>query len=325
LPANGTSVINANNHFAFDFLHTTLQRDIENTNKLISPLSIYLALSMVYNGAENATKDSMAKVLQLSGININDLNAVCNALITQLPEEDSGVELAIANSIWYNQNFFQPLNSFLNVVHNSYEAAIEALDFGDPVSVKKINDWVAENTNHKITKIINGTSSDDLMYLINAIYFNGAWQYKFTASNTRNEDFHLQDGSIKPVPFMQQKLMINYYNDGLFTLIELPYGGGKSYSMYIVLPKNNQQPVNTFTSLLDESALEDAISKKDSIVIDLHLPKWEYSYDIPDMKPELSALGMDIAFTQNADFSGYMIPARYNLTLRRQFTKLILK
>lgn len=76
LPAGGDAVVQANNAFAFTFLHATLQQDGANNNKLISPLSIYLALSMVYNGADNATKDSIAHALQLSGIDINTLNEV---------------------------------------------------------------------------------------------------------------------------------------------------------------------------------------------------------------------------------------------------------
>lgn len=54
---------------------------------------------MVYNGADNATKDSIAKTLQLSGIDINSLNQVCQSLLLQFPQEDNKVQLAIANSI----------------------------------------------------------------------------------------------------------------------------------------------------------------------------------------------------------------------------------
>ena len=69
-PPNRTSVIQASNKFAFDFFHATLQTDADRNNKLISPLSIYLALSMVYNGADHATKDSMETALNLKGIDI---------------------------------------------------------------------------------------------------------------------------------------------------------------------------------------------------------------------------------------------------------------
>ena len=103
LPANGAEVVQANNQFAFNFLRATLAQDKAQNNKLISPLSIYLAISMLYNGADQATRDSIAAVLAVQGLDINSLNSVCQSLITQFPKEDNEVQLSIANSIWYHK------------------------------------------------------------------------------------------------------------------------------------------------------------------------------------------------------------------------------
>src|SRR5689334_16253601 len=100
LPPNGSAVAGAGNQFAFDFLHNALKDDPTQTNKLISPLSIYLALAMSYNGANNATRDSMKHALRLDNISIEDLNNTCRALIEQLPGADIKVNISIANSIW---------------------------------------------------------------------------------------------------------------------------------------------------------------------------------------------------------------------------------
>jgi serine protease inhibitor len=323
LPANGAPVIAASNLFAFNFLQADLQQDSVADNKLISPLSIYLALSMVYNGSNNATKDSITKTLQLSGISINDLNAVCQSLITQLPKEDNNVQLSIANSIWYRQNDFQPFPSFLNTAQTYYSATTQPLNFNDPSAVNTINNWVAQKTNNKIPTIINNISPGDLMYLINAIYFNGAWQHAFDASNTYNDTFHLQDGSTEMVPFMQQKLIVNMFTNSSFTMIELPYGGGKSYSMYIVLP--NSQPISTFASLMNENILDSAINKMASVNTELYIPKWEYSYSIDDMKPELTMLGMGITFDTSADFSAMYNPGQVKPYITKAIHKTYIK
>lgn len=302
LPALGNAVVNASNAFAFNMLHAVCGQDPASSNKLISPLSIYLALSMVYNGAAHATKDSIAQTLQLAGIDINDLNAVCNALITQLPGEDNRVQLAIANSLWYNQNSYQPLPSFLTTVQNSYVATMQPLDFSNGSSVNTINKWVADNTNNKIPKVMDALSADDMMYLVNAIYFNGAWKTRFSASGTHNDAFHVEGGGMKMVPFMEDKLITRFYANDQFSIAELPYGGGSSYSMFVVLPKQEQSML-TFAAQMNETVLADAIDKMDSAEVEIVLPKWEYSYDIPDMKPELSMLGMGNAFSKEADFS----------------------
>jgi serine protease inhibitor len=326
LPANGASVINAGNQFAFNFLKATLQQDTVGNNKLISPLSIYLALSMVYNGADNATKDSIANTLRLSGIDINDLNSVCQSLLAQLPAEDNHVQLSIANSIWYRQNSYQPLAPFLNVTKNYYDADVQPLNFAnEDAAVNTINNWVSQKTNNKIPTIIKSIWQDDLMYLINAIYFNGAWKTAFKTSDTYNDNFYLQNGSTETVPFMKQQLATKMYTDSSFTLIELPYGGGESYSMYIAVPNNQQQPVSAFASLINENILQNAISKMDSVNTELILPKWEYSYAIEDMKPELTTLGMGISFGDAADFSKIYDPTQVKVYISKAIHKTYIK
>ena len=321
LPPNGASVIKASNQFAFDFFHATLQSDAEPNNKLISPLSIYLALSMVYNGANNATKDSIANTLRLDGIDINSLNALCHTLISSLSNEDNRVQLSIANSIWYRQNSYQPLPSFLNIVQSNYEASVNSLNFDEPNSVNTINNWVAQKTNNKIPRILESISSDDLMYLINAIYFNGDWKYAFKTSDTYNDIFNLQDGSTKSVPFMKQQLTAKMFDDSSFTIIELPYGGGNSFSMYILKPTHSLEPINTFASTLNENTLSNAINEMDSGTVQLEIPKWEYSYELKDMRPELSMLGMGRAFGDSADFSKIYDPSQVNVYISKAIHK----
>lgn len=325
LPANGAAVINANNQFAFDFFRATLEQDPENTNKLISPLSIYLALSMVYNGADNATKDSIAKTLELSGIDIVTLNSVCQSLLSQFPKEDNKVQLSIANSIWYKQTSYQPFPSFLNTVQNNYDASVRPLNFDDPSAVNTINNWAAQKTNNKISNIIQSISPDDLMYLINAIYFNGAWKYAFKTSDTYNDIFNLQDGSTKSVPFMKRQLNVNMFADSSFTMIELPYGGGKSFSMYILKPADANESLSKFASSLNENILSNTISKMDSAIVQLEIPKWEYSYELEDMSPELSMLGMGIAFGGNADFSKIYDPSQVQVHISKAIHKAYIK
>ncbi|MBS1947003.1 MAG: serpin family protein [Bacteroidetes bacterium] len=325
LPANAGAVISANNEFAFRFLQATLQQDQANSNKLISPLSIYLALSMVYNGADNSTKDSIANALQVIGVDINDLNAVCKALIIQLPNEDNKVKLSIANSLWYRQNSFQPLTSFLNTVHDNYNATVQSLDFSNPNAVNKINNWVAQNTNNKIPKILEQISDTDLMYLINAIYFNGSWKNGFKTSNTHNDVFYLQNGATENTSFMQQNMVTKFYSDPAFSIIELPYGGGTGFSMYALMPANQQQNINSFAASMTKSILSSAINKMDSMNIALSMPKWEYAYSIDDMKPELSMMGMGIAFSGSADFSKIYSPTDIKVEITKAIHKTYIK
>jgi serpin B len=314
LPPNSDEVITAGNNFAINFFQTVLQKDLsDNTNKLISPLSIYTALSMVYNGAAATTKDSMAKAMALAGIPAPRLNALIKALIEQMPHEDSKVQLSIANSIWYAQNRIQPKPAFLDTIRRDFAATMQAVDFTNPSAVKAINSWAAQQTHDKIPSILDRTSGDDLMYLVNAIYFNGSWKYSFKTEDTRNAPFYKQDGATTNVPFMNQKITLRKYTAANFTLVELPYGTGKAFDMYILLPNDRQQPLNSFALSLDLSSLTTAFSHLDSSSVRLSLPKWEYAWSIDDMIPNLTKLGMGIAFGGDADFSG-IYSARVQIT-----------
>jgi serine protease inhibitor len=314
LPAGSHAVTNASNTFALNIFQQVLQADQATTNKLISPLSIYLALSMTYNGAAGATLDSMAGTLGLAGVPTAQLDEVSQALLQQLPKEDNKVQLSLANSIWYEQGGPQPAPAFLNTAQTDYLGLVQSLDFTNPASVNTINSWVAKNTDNYIPTIINQLNPSDLMLLINAIYFNGAWLNAFQAGKTQNQLFHLTDGSTVSVPFMNQTVSIRASVSSALTLAELPYGTGKAYDMYLAIPTSTGMSIDDFAASFDEGTLASAISQLDTVDAALTIPKWNYSYAVNQMAPELSQLGMSIAFGGDADFSNMYPSAPVNIS-----------
>jgi serpin B len=165
------------------------------------------------------------------------------------------------------------------------------------------------------------------MYLINAIYFKGGWQYAFNASSTVNGTFNLQDGSTANVPFMKQSITTNVYYGNKFRMIELPYGGGNSFSMYILDnpngTQNNPVNINQFAASLSASGLTTAISAMQKSTVTLVMPKWEYSYSQDDFRPELATLGMGIALGSAADFSKmYNVPVYISKAIHKTYIKV---
>ena len=80
-----------------------------------------------------------------------------------------------------------------------------SLDFASPDAPARINDWVAEKTNDKITKIVDQIDQSAILFLINAIYFKGTWTKEFDKDLTREE--HLlssRTAPSKPRPMMRQ-------------------------------------------------------------------------------------------------------------------------
>jgi serine protease inhibitor len=320
LPAGSDAVTTAANQFAVNVFQQTLQIQPAGKNMLISPMSIYFALGMTYNGAAGTTADSMAKALALTGIPTGQFNAVSKALLQQLPKEDNKVQLSVANSIWYNKTFPTPTAAFGDTVANQFQATLQGLDFSNASSTKTINTWVAKNTGNKIPTIIQSLSPDDIMLLVNAIYFNGSWLNEFKTSDTHAQSFYLSNGSTVNVPFMNQQVNIRTSTNTAFTLAELPYGTGKAFDMYLAIPNNNGD-VNKLAQSLDATTLAASISKLDTVKVNLTIPKWEYAYSIDNMEPELSQMGMGIAFSGAADFANIYptVPVRISKVIHKTY------
>jgi serpin B len=120
----------------------------------------------------------MRHTLNFNGFSQGQVNMYYSDLLAQLPDLDPNTTLKIANSVWY-KNTFNVLPGFLETETQSYQAKVQALDFSNPSSVTTINDWVNQQTGGKISKVINSIDPQDLMYLINAIYFKSIWANKF--------------------------------------------------------------------------------------------------------------------------------------------------
>ncbi len=294
-------LIQSNNEFGLEFFSNAVNDEENNMNVFVSPLSVAFALAMTYNGADGDTKTAMEETLKLSGLSTDEINASFKYLMNTLVNLDPNVIFQIANSIWHEETF-SVLQSFLDVNEEYYDAEISALDFSDPAAPDIINNWVAEKTNDKITEIIDNIPPDVIMYLINAIYFNGTWKYDFDEANTENKPFYLADGTSKQVPTMSLKADFNYFENDLVRAIELPYGGS-NFNMMVLLPQENyscNDIVNQLNNSDWNSLIEGLYLVED---VNLFLPKFKFEYE-KTLNEILCDMGMDIAFTPGlADFS----------------------
>jgi len=139
---------------------------------MVSPLSIYHILSLTTNGALNKTLSEMLKALNDKDLkNMNSINNVLNSNIQNFKT----VELA--NAVFTK---FKPEKGFIKMI-NQYKAEINSLE-----SAEQINKWCKEKTHDKIPQIINSLNPNDLMVLINAIYFKGKWVKTFDKNMKKN-------------------------------------------------------------------------------------------------------------------------------------------
>jgi serine protease inhibitor len=292
------SIVSSDNSFGlklFSRINTTEQ----NKNVFISPFSVSMALGMALNGADGSTLDSMKQVLEHSGFTMQEINESYKNISEILIHLDSKVAFQIANSIWY-RNEFSVMPAFLNNCKDYFDAEAASLDFNSPSAVQTINGWVNSKTNGKILKILDQIPPQTVMYLINAIYFKGAWTYQFDPVNTMDAIFTTSTGSNVTCKMMNLKTVYEYRATSNAQIIDLPYGN-RLFSMTIILPAVGTD-IDQFTAGLTQRQYEALLSSLDSTEVEFSMPKFKVEYE-KQLKDELTAMGMGIAFSDYADFS----------------------
>ncbi|MBW4684279.1 MAG: serpin family protein [Komarekiella atlantica HA4396-MV6] len=294
-------IVDANNKFGFKLFAEVQKNDSTEKNVFISPTSVAIALAMTYNGASGSTQQAMAKTLELQGMSLQEINSSYAASKKLLENPDAKVQLTIANSLWANQDAnFQP--DFLQRTQDFYQAKVSNLNFKDAAAVNTINNWVNENTRGKINKIVETIEPDQVLFLINAIYFKGNWSQEFDKSQTTQHPFNSISGRQKQHPMMSQKGDYRYYENQQFQAVSLPYGKDGKVSFYIFLPKQNSN-LKTFYQNLNVENWEKWMTQFNKQAGFIRLPRFKTDYDVT-LNDALKALGMEEAFSSKANFSG---------------------
>jgi serpin B len=301
LTEKSAQLVEADNEFGFELFQKVYSAETEYENIMVSPLSVSLALAMTYNGANGETKMAMEETLKLYGLTPDEINTSYQTLIEALKSLDKKVVLEIANAIFYRDDFsVEP--DFVSVNQNYYDAEVSALDFGSPNALKTINGWVAEKTKDKIESILDRITPDNVMFLLNAIYFKGIWASEFEKKNTVERDFNLENGAAIQTDFMQQEKAVLYNENDLFQAVQLPYGQG-NFSMSVFLPQADKSLQDVMENL-DKENWKSWMENFSERNVNIQLPKFKYEYEIK-LNDILSEMGMGIAFSpMEADFTG---------------------
>ena len=286
--------ISSSANFAVELFKKTLTKG---ENSLVSPLSVMLALAMTANGANAQTKTEMETVLG-GGMTVEDLNQYLYAYVKNLPSNEKA-KLNIADSIWIKDDgSFEVKPEFLQTNADYYGAAAFKAPFDDK-TLADINEWVKNNTDGMIDKILDKIDPDMVMYLINAVLFDAEWQAQYNTGDVFDGTFNAYDGTKENAKLMSSTENL-YLDDGKATGFVKNYAGGK-YSFAALLP-NEGVSIDDYVNSLTGDGLVATLKGVKEASVQAQLPKFNYEYKIK-MNDALAALGMPTAFTSGADFS----------------------
>ncbi len=274
--------------------------DRQGENLFLSPVSAQVILSLTANGTRGETQREMLAALGYGEADTGAVNEAMRDVWGIMAHPGEQVELTTANAVWYHKGF-EVVPAFREVAREHYGAELYETEFGRPQAAEAINRWVARRTRDRIPALIDKTSEDTRMVLVNALYFKGEWQEPFNPDRTEPGPFHRPDGSVVQVPFMRQTETFGYLAEDGLVGVRLPYGEG-DLALYAFMPDEWDGFVEGLTPGRFRGWIDGMAEER----IRLALPKVRLE-DAHELQDPLRALGMERAFdAEQADFSGLL-------------------
>ena len=285
------SIAKSNNEFAIDFYKLVS----DNTNNhFFSPLSIYTAFSILYEGAQENTAKELAETFGFETDDVIRHNDI-EQMISSINRNDTHATLALANALWL-ADWISLYESYSGIAHDTYDATAKTVDFTDPKdSIERINKWAADNTNNKITKVITkkNANANTIMIINNAIYFKGTWFIQFLPEDTKESDFWLSETNNVKTDFMNLEARFKYTKSDGAQVLKMPYEGDR-LSMLVILP-SERHGIKQLEENLSAEQLEKWKQELYSRDIILSMPKFELNTGY-DLVPPLKTLGISDVF-----------------------------
>ncbi len=264
-------------------------------NTVISPLSIWLALAMLYEGARGNTAEEMRNVMYLPE-NRTILEQNIHWFLEKFENHTENYTLSIANALWAQEG--SDINKgYVQILQDYYNAYFQYLNFRNAEKARSIiNSWAKNYTNGKIKNLLpqGSITPETIAVLTNAIYFRAAWAYMFDSSLTKRGAFYTPEGKVSAW-MMHMEGDFNYWENKDAQVLELPYKKS-NLSMVIFLPKKRNMNIT-----LDE--LMKWRMNLGIAYVNLSLPKFKFTSEY-NLKDALSNMGMKQVFTHDADLTG---------------------
>lgn len=251
-------------------------------NQFVSPVSLGIALSMAALGAEG---DTARELLDALGVSDPTAMADMGAAL-----EASGLKCANAAFICDD---YQAKQSYIDGLSGRFGAELFPLR-----DVDRVNEWVAEKTDHLIESLVDGLPDDTRLMLVNAVAMDAEWERTFDPASTVEDVFYAPSGDVE-AQYMRGTFTIAYGENDLGQFARLDYRNSGLY-MLVALPK-----IGRLYDLIQALAedCEGAIPGLTEQRVRIILPKLDISTS-NDLVETLQALGVKAAFTDDAEFAG---------------------
>lgn len=262
-------------------------------NKVLSPVNVYLALSMLSEITSGSTQEEILSLLNAESIEA--LRAQARRVFLSVYENDGQTTSIPAASVWL-RNDISYKRGALGILSEDYFASSFSGEMGTPEYNAQIQKWLSEATGGLLDEQAKGITfdPDTIIALATSLYFKAGWEYEFSKSGTTTDIFHAFSGDIQ-AEYMHKSNSDTYYWGENFGAVALPLTNRGD--MWFILPDEGVSPESLFASdnifTLIESPSKWENQKR--LIINKRIPKFDVTGET-DLIGSLKNLGISSAF-----------------------------
>ena len=311
-------LINSTNSLSVCVLKTEYNSNREQ-NFMFSPLSVGMALGMIYNSVGENEKLQIQQVLGLESLEEKEINKSYNELLNFIQVSNDQFQISYANSLWFSHDI--DVNEvFRTKVMAYYDAEISEINLNKPHFYDFINDWGSMKTNGSFDFLINkAPEKSSEIFFINALSLNTGWTKGETFFRVQRDFTGINNKSLKVNTLNWEGLDVKLNSSDAYSFIELPFENDQ-FKLLIIQPEIPE----SMSDLLEHISSNELAQIADNAL------EFKANVSIPDidffgqrqMKSTLSELGLNNIFLSSADLSPSFVSKGKNIAGIRHLAKI---
>ncbi|XP_076279491.1 uncharacterized protein LOC143208714 isoform X2 [Lasioglossum baleicum] len=277
----------------------------QSDNLLVSPISLKIALVLLYEGSQDQSALEIAQAMRLPAT-LTATRDRFTGILRSLRANSPAYKVNIGTRI-YTDAIISIRQRYQAIAETFYATGVKIANFSNaqPI-VQEINQWVSNVTDGNIERLVEDESKikNSLMVITNAIYFKGSWYRKyFSEKNTRNGAFYIGSNRTVQVPLMQAIDRFYYIESSELNakILRIPYDGHK-FAMYLLLPYS-KDGIDKITNNINQFVLTRHMWHMQDLPVDVIIPKFKFE-DTNHLESVLRKLGIRDIFDDTATLTG---------------------
>lgn len=321
LSAPEQELIRSTNELSLDVIKAAYLHNSKE-NFMFSPVSVGMALGMIYNGVGEKEKYQIQSIMGLESLVEKEINKSYNELLNFIQLSDDHVNIAYANSLWFSYDV-DIHEDFRTKVMAYYDAEITELNFGKPSALDYINSWGNMKTDGNFDKLIKIMPlATDEIFLINAFSLNTNWKNSngiFKSSDA----FYTKSGEKFDINTLNwNALNVKLSENENYSFIEFPFENDL-FLLSVVQP-DEYNSLDEFMYDFSASDLPHISNASLDYKANISMPEIDFNAS-HSLKSTLSTIGLNDLFLSTTDLSPSFIAGARQLSDGNHLAKIQIK